>query len=140
MAKNGWTANIVKEDDERELKISFAREFLRTPDNMFKAALSIFPDSTNKALKVSYDWPKDKIVLDEIQRLKQEEGEESFLPTKADLARSLWERAQSSLNDDYVKITRLYAEIMDFIPKNSKNDDKLTATVRIIASPEDEKL
>ena len=80
----------------------------------------------------------------EVKRLKEEEGELSFLPSKADLARSLWERAHtaSTDNDDFTKMARLYAEIMDFVPKVSKIEAnvKNTSTIQVVASPLDEQL
>lgn len=139
-----WISTPVA--DESELKTAFAYELLRTPTEPFKAALAVFPDDTSKALKVANYWPTDSFVRVELDRLKDEQGELAFLPTKADLARLIWERAQSqnTSNEDLAKLGKLYAEIMNFVPKASVaavgSDGKGNATIQVIASPLDEQL
>lgn len=129
--------------EDSEKKYAFAVELLKTPSDPFRAALSVFSKNTNKALRVANEWPADPFVISEIKRLK-EEGELSFLPSKADLARSLWERAHSerTCNDDFTKMARLYAEIMDFVPKSSKVEAnvKTSSVVQVVASATDQAL
>ena len=133
-------------ENEDALKLAFAAALLKSPTDPFKAALSIITSSTVHALHAANFWPNDAAVKAEVERLKAEEGELSFLPNKADLARSLWERAhgERTSNDDFTKIARLYAEIMDFVPKqarvsvDAKNSNG--ATVKVVASDLDEKL
>ena len=130
--------------DDAEQKTAFAIELLKSPADPFRAALAVFASNTNRALWVANHWPNDGFVKEEMQRLKEESGELSFLPSKADLARSLWERAHSerTSNDDFTKIARLYAEIMDFVPKFSKIDAnvKTSSTIQVVAGPMDEQL
>jgi len=137
-----WISKI--KPDETEHKSAFAAELLKTPTEPFKAALAVFGNDTGKALYVATHWPVDSFVLSETSRLKEEQGELAFLPSKADLARSLWERAHGqnfrTSHDEFVKLTRLYAEIMDFVPKIQKDDSKTKLPTPIIASPLDEML
>lgn len=143
---NQWTTTLPgkEPEDESGKKAAFAVELLKTPADPFRAALAVFATNTNKALRVANEWPADSFVIAEVKRLKEEEGELSFLPSKADLARSLWERAHtaSTDNDDFTKMARLYAEIMDFVPKVSKIEAnvKNTSTIQVVASPLDEQL
>jgi hypothetical protein len=115
--------------DDVELKRTFALELLRTPADPFRAALSVFESDVNRALRVAVEWPKDAAVKAEVARLRGGEGELALLPTKADLARSVWDRAQGKRVDDesFVKLSRLYAEVMDYLPKTQKieNSGKL---------------
>ena len=131
-------------DTEAAHKTAFADEFLHTPGDPFRAALAVFPDDTNKALRIANDWPSDEFVILEMARLRAEKGELAYLPSKADLAQSLWARAHKSFtaDADFAKITRLYAEVMDFVPKVSKIDAnvKTSSIVRVVASPLDEEL
>lgn len=141
--QNQWIATLpgAKPEDESGKKAAFAIELLKTPADPFRAALAVFATNTNKALRVANEWPADPFVIAEVRRLKDEEGELSFLPSKADLARSLWDRAHSdrTCNDDFTKMARLYAEIMDFVPKVSKLEAnvKNSSVVQVIASATD---
>lgn len=145
MKNDGWQPTPIQ-SDEAELKTAFAVELLKTPTDPFKAALAVCGVDTGKALFVANKWPSDAFVLSEISRLKEEEGELAFLPTKADLARSLWERAHSetrrTTNEDFVKLTRLYAEIMDFVPKVQKEIDPNKGKIgaQVFANELDQKL
>lgn len=129
--------------NENELKTEFALELLRTPNDPFKAALCVFSSDTSKALRVATEWPKDDFVKQELKRLKGGDGELALLPTKADLARSVWHRAHAERvdNESFVKLGRLYAEIMDFMPKTQRieNSGKV-GFYAVPVSPTDEKL
>lgn len=151
MNASQWTTTLPQQlqqqtqpADEAEHKTAFAVELLKSPADPFRAALAVFASNTNRALWVANHWPNDSFVKEEMQRLKEESGELSFLPSKADLARSLWERAHSerTSNDDFTKMARLYAEIMDFVPKVSKIDAnvKNSSVVQVVATPMDEQL
>lgn len=135
-------------ENEEALKLAFAAALLKTPNDPFKAALSIIDSSktAGPAMWAANYWPNDPAVKAEVERLKAEQGELAFLPSKADLARALWDKAhhERTTNDDFTKMARLYAEIMDFVPKVSKVaiDAKNSngATVKVVASDLDEKL
>jgi len=133
-------------ENEDAKKTAFAIELLKSPADPFRAALTVFSTNTNKALRVANEWPGDAFVIAEVKRIKEEEGELSFLPSKADLARSLWERAHRQerppCDDDFTKMAKLYAEIMGYVVKEPKVEinNKNTAGVQVIASPLDESL
>ena len=117
-----WLGNIIEQPaDETAKKLEFAVELLRSPAEPFKAALAVYPEDTNKALKVANQWTSDPLVIAEVKRLKDEEGELSFLPTKAELARQIWDNAATAVyKDDKAKLFKLYAEVMGFIDGGSK--------------------
>lgn len=104
---------------EAEEKGKFAELLLKHPNDPFKAALILFPDNTNRALMVASQWPFDSEVI----AARNELNEDDFLPSKADLARSIWERMQNErlTADDYTKLGKLYADIRGFIQKASTN-------------------
>jgi len=108
---------------EEELKAEFARLLLRTPEDPFKAALMLFPDNTSRALRVANEWPADPEVIAAQAAIVEDEGEMSFLPTKADLARSIWSRMQGDriCPEDFAKLGKLYAEVRGFIEKPQTN-------------------
>jgi hypothetical protein len=114
-------------ENELELKSKFAFELLRAnvTDSIgaFKIALSIFPNDTGVALRVANEWVKDPIVIAEQQRLADELGELAFLPTKIDLSRAIWEKANKeyTCTEDFTKLMRLYAEVRGFIEKPTTN-------------------
>ena len=111
------------QDEEKQLKAAFARLLLKNPDDPFKAALAVFPDNTSRALRVANEWPGDSEVLNFQAELIEEDGELSFLPTKADLARNIWDKMQSDriCADDYAKLGKLYADVRGFIEKPQTN-------------------
>ncbi len=107
---------------EEELKAEYARLLLKITDP-FKAALQLFPDNTSRALRVANEWPTDPEVVAAQSELLEEDGELSFLPTKADLARNIWDRMQNERvsPDDYAKLGKLYADVRGFIEKPQTN-------------------
>jgi hypothetical protein len=116
---------------KEELKKSYARELLKHPGDPFAAALGLAGDDTSLALIMANEWVQDAVVVDELYRLRQERGQ-GDLPTKEDLAHNLWSRAHNGRVDtsDYVQLVRLYAQIMDFMPK--KDEDKKMKPAPII--------
>jgi hypothetical protein len=111
---------------EAEEKAAFAVGLLKQPNDPFKVALSLFPDNTNRALWVAHNWPHDAEVKAEQERLANEDGGD-FLPSKADLARAIWQKMEGTTNsegrvivpttEDYAKLAKLYAEVRGFIEK-----------------------
>jgi hypothetical protein len=135
------------EPDETEFKKAFAAELLKSPGDPFKAGLAVFPSNTNKALCVANYWVQDPAVKSEMERLKTEQGELAFLPTKADLARKLWEYgAAENIRASKEQISALIAfgEVCGYIAKGTslKVDAKASggSKVTIVASDLDEKL
>lgn len=143
-----WTTNPQElPTDETSEKLAFAVELLRSPAEPFKAALAVFPNNTNKALKVANQWTADPVVMAEVQRLKDEVGELSFLPSKAELAKKLWDSANECVfKDDQAKMFKLYAEVMGFITKESngtpgaRGGTNGMTPAQVFATPLDENL
>jgi hypothetical protein len=108
---------------DEEYKVEYARQLLKTPKDPFKAALVLFPNNTNRALRVANEWPQDIVVRNAQNELIENEGELAFLPTKGELARSVWDRMQSEwvATDDFGKLGKLYADVMGFIEKQNTN-------------------
>ena len=112
-----------EQENEEELKAEFARLLLQTPDDPFKAALALFPENTNRALRVANEWPRDLAVVEARKELVEDEGEDAFLPGKAHLARSIWDRMHKETTDteNFAKLGKLYADVRGFIEKPQTN-------------------
>lgn len=130
--------------DEQNQKAAFAALLLREPQP-FKAALMIFPDNTNRALRIANEWPNDPEVKAEMDRLVNDEAE-SLLMTKAQFLLSLEQRMKGTVypdglvvplnTDDFTKVAKLYAETRGFIEKPQTNVNVQAAIVhRVIESP-----
>ncbi len=108
-------------ENETALKKAFAAFLLKCPEDPYRAALAVIDTSKDAgpAMLAANLWPNDAIVKAEMARLLEEKGEFAFLPSKVELARSIWERAHRDGTEDAdaVKLLKLYAEVMDFIPK-----------------------
>lgn len=125
-------------DKESEEKAAYAALLLRERDP-FKAALSLFPDNTNRALWVANHWPNDSVVKAEQTRLRADDGEMSFLPDKAALAADIWAKMQGTelpngvvippTADEYSKLAKLYADVRGFIEKPSAPSQNVTVIV-----------
>jgi len=91
------------------------------------------------------EWPQDPYVIAEKARFLAELGEEHFLPSKAEVAKVLWQKANGRYteNKDAVNLLKLYAEVQDMVPRTGKLTDKLEKVlpgVTIVASKFDEDL
>ena len=119
----------MTEHDQKQL---FAKLLLKLREP-FKAALELFPDDTGTALQVAHDWPKDPVVIAIKNGVYDAVDEMDLLPTKAELARGIWDKMQGDLYpDDYVKLGRLYADVRGFIEKPGTNinvDNKIQNNV-----------
>lgn len=104
---------------EAEEKKLFAIELLKTPNEPFVAALKLFPNNNNRALRIATEWPRDSEVLEIIQGVKDGGKELDFLPSKADLARKVWDKLEQPWHDadGFTKLGKLYADVLGFIPK-----------------------
>ena len=113
-----WSKNENILEDE-DLKRKYAELLLKTPEDPFKAACVLFPTNTNKAVWVSDNWSLDEDVLAFQNELLTERDEESFLPSKSEFARKIWQKMNNTHVDvdDYTKLGRLYADVRGFIEK-----------------------
>lgn len=114
---------------ERELKLAFARAWLKAPKNPFEAARTVFGLNTGAALHAATNWTTDAEVLAECARLKEDEGAKSFLTSKEELARKILEAVEDPPLEtqggwqaripieDKLKAFKLYAEVMGYIEK-----------------------
>lgn len=104
--------------DDRELKARFAREWARRPDEPFRVAFGLIPDTTGAALACTA-WQKDPEVLAELARIRGQEPQAATLPTKEDLARGLWDMSEDLTKsyNERLAAKRQYAEVMGFIQK-----------------------
>lgn len=109
---------MTTEPHSRELKVKFAIELLKEPNDPFAAALKAFGDA-QQALIASRTLIHDP----EIEQLKQdalaEFGAEAFLPSKEQLARDIYNVATGKWvdDDDRIKGFKLYAEVMGWLNK-----------------------
>lgn len=106
--------------DETDQKEAYARALLRQPDDAYKAALAVFPGDIPKALHVSKTWPQDEDVQAFAQAALDEDGEDEFLPSKAQLARDVYDLAKHEKwvdPKDRIAAYKLYADLRGFIEK-----------------------
>ena len=119
-------------ETENERKTAFAIELLKSPDNPLKAALVIEPN-TGEALRMVHFWSNDEFVLSEKARLLKECGAKSFLPTKEEFAKAVYNLAEvAGFVDDKLKAFRLYGDIMGFIEKPGVNINNNVVTNRVM--------
>jgi len=107
----------------------FAEAWLRTGDPL-QAALSMGLQGSD-AFTMAREYPNRLEVICAKQDLIEAHGAEYFLPSKADQARAVWNKAQSTTDPDaYQKLMRLYAEIMgNMAPKEQKVSGNLQQAI-----------
>ena len=134
--------------DEERLKKEFAASLLKTPNEPFKAALAVFGSDSMAAMHAANYWVHDATVKAEQDRLIEELGEAAFLPSKAQIARELYELSQKERlsQTDKLRIDALnsYAKLMGWITDSAKINNNVKAekgaSVQVVASELDEKL
>lgn len=103
--------------EERDLKRAFAAAWLENLLSPMDAACSIGLDN-GQAAYAAMNWTKCPEVLAYKEALIAEKGSDALLPTKEELARAVYERAQRALEDkDAATLFKLYADIRGFIEK-----------------------
>ena len=123
------TTPIAPQADVDAQKELFAIAWLQYPDDPFKAGLAVFPGEAGLAMNAAQSWVMDPVVLAKKAAVITEVGEESFLPTKVDLARAVWDLARNDkcANEEKIKAYKLYGEIRGFIQgPNSKVQHNLS--------------
>jgi hypothetical protein len=114
---------MVLNDQERDkLKLEYAANLLRFPDDPFKAAFCTTPDN-GLALQIGRDWPRDAFVQAQMDKLMSSTDASNFLPTKESQARDIYAIASDVKTpiEDRLKAHRLYAEVRGFIEKPSQS-------------------
>lgn len=106
-------------NEQNVLKDRFAVEWLRKGDPWLAALAVLGNQDTGKASVCASTWPFDAYVIRKRNELLAEHGEDYFLPSKADLARKVWDEAgkYNAAAADKTRNYRLYAEIMGFVEK-----------------------
>lgn len=103
------------------------------PGDAWKAALSIFGEDTGKALTASQYWINDPIVIKAKNEYIENNGKALNLLSKEELAIKILALADTTTNDfrDRMNGYKLYAELMDFMPKvnNTQINDNRTMNV-----------
>ena len=131
--------------NESELKKKFAFILLEEK-NPFKAALRLFPEdeeNTGEALRIAHTWPGDEDVLKYQEKFIEEGLDLKLLPSKAELAKDVWDRMQSFVADeDYVKLAKLYADIRGFIekPGTQVNVQNVSNKVMVVREKENDEI
>lgn len=116
------------------LKDRFAEMWLRKGDPWLAAQAVLGTQNIGYTSQCASQWPFDDYVKAKRQELLDEHGEEYFLPTKADLARKVWNEAinERVTPQDRNRNARLYAEIMGFVEKpDAKGGKNGIVTIRV---------
>lgn len=126
-----WASEKTQEHKDKE---AFALELLKQTEP-FKAAIAVFGQGeVGKCLKLSMEWPADPYVMAHKKYLLDTQGAESFLPTKADIAKkilTIHDEARSS--EDKIKALKLYADVLGFIVKPETDGKNKTGGVIAVA-------
>ncbi len=136
-----WTSEQPKPNDaQNELKNRFALEWLRRGDPWPAALAVLGHQDPGKASLAASSWPFDPYVIAKRNALLEEFGEDYFLPSKADLARTVWNEAMNLRTAiDKTRNLRLYAEIMGFVAKDV-GKGKLSGNVTVTLADGDKDL
>lgn len=110
--------NMDQQLAKLDLMKEYAVNLLRHPNDPHKAAFATTPD-VGLALQIARDWPRDPVVVGEMERLVLNTDPKQFLPTKEEQARAIYHLAESDKVDvdNRLKAHRLYAELMSYIEK-----------------------
>jgi len=118
-------------------KARFAEALLRHDGKAFEAARDVFPNDTSAAMHAAHHWPKDPEVADETALLKKTLGDDFFLPTKADLARAVFNLAGDVRFDPRERISayKLYAEIMGYGARADRDQTNVVNNNKVLVLP-----
>lgn len=102
------TISMTVEDQKK----AFAMALLKLPDDPFKAALSVIPD-TGLALQAATTWPNDPFVKQLQLDLIELYGADKFVPTEIDQLKDIWRIAIEPALDKEIRLKahELYAKI-----------------------------
>lgn len=106
-------------DTEKAEKKRFAAALLHRPFNAFEVAQSILGETNPKAWDAAQTWPNDQVVIDEQQRLIEENGEDFYLMNRSGVLRHCSRIADNPKSDakDVVNALKLAAEILGCLQK-----------------------
>ena len=114
--------------DENEQKAAFAAFLLEDPSQPFVAALKLFPSDRErgKACQITFAWPNDPIVIEEMERIKSSpDYSNPDIPSKLDLIKSAKQLADNVnvAPKERIAALRLIAELQAFIVKAEASND-----------------
>lgn len=125
-------------DEVLAAKKLFAEAVLRCLGDAYRAALELWPNDPNTAYIFADNWRNDPEVVKFKSELIKEHGELSFLPNKAALASEVWKGAQNSFDaKDRLGFARLYAEVLDMLPKKTTEAPAVVNNVVVVREIED---
>lgn len=107
---------------QEELKIKFAEELFRLPDNPLKAALNVFGEENIPiASRMAIEWPKDEFVIQELNKLKVVKT----VPSRDEVVNRLWELSKDRNVDpkDKVGALKVLAEVCGYIEQKGTKID-----------------
>lgn len=115
---------------DNHLKTKFAVALLKHGE-AFKAGLDVFGADTQAALHAATHWIHDQFVLSEKERVLNDEegGEMALLPSKAELARKVWDMATNEEKKvdfrDRLEALKFYGTLRNFVerPKEAGSGD-----------------
>ena len=93
----------------------------------FMSALKIWPNNNGYCASVAASWKNDPEVLAIVEAAKQ--ASKAKVPTKEELALELYEKAKSMEDEDYIKTTRLVADMLGYMPKAGDNNISISNVV-----------
>ncbi len=111
--------------NEREGKREFARLLLQYPGDPRRCAIILCAAvgiiDTNQITSIATRWVNDPDVIADRQEMLDEQGEDAFLPSRADVARKLWAIAETAgvEPDDQIKALKEYAALRGFVNKDA---------------------
>lgn len=127
-------------------RAAFVLAYLRDPQNPHGIAMQLFGQRPLFGQHVGTQWPREDWFKEACDKLIEEYGEEYFLPSKAQIARELYNAARSNAWDTeaQLKYYKLYCEVMDYVKggagvtvNQTNNTQTNVMLVRDVGSDED---
>jgi hypothetical protein len=104
--------------DDTNDKQLYAHALLKHPDDPYKAALMVVGGDLARGLVMSREWPQDPEVIEYRAMALADKGEDAFLPSKADVVRAIWDKAEKCRDPDVAfKGYKMVADIMGYVEK-----------------------
>lgn len=130
---------IFEHEDERELKLAYARALAKNPERAASIGYDIFPgqDNYGRAMQAQV-WQHDPVVRQEIERLQSSGAAEALNPDKDAFAAEVLRMARAAGKDnDAIAAMKLHAEVMGYLPKGgvNVNVDNRTQTIKVLRVP-----
>jgi len=131
---------IFDDEDERELKLRYARLLASHPERAASIGYEVFPGQENygRAMQAQI-WQHDPVVRAEVERLQNGGEVETIIPTKEQFAKEVLDEARAARDPkDKVGLLKLHAEVMGYMPKNGvnvnvNNDNRSIKVLRVPA-------